>query len=114
MIFKVDDLIAEIYANRAKHRAVFELALEGYHSEMLKKLERWTDEIRRGKTHTEYVSLPIPRDHTKEYDKVLKMLEMTTDTHIEMSDSDFAQYVMDDWSWKREFIGTASNYTSVD
>jgi hypothetical protein len=114
MVFKVAELKVVIHMNRQKHREIFELALKGYHAEMLKQLERWTDEIRRGKVHKQYVSLPIPQDHTKEYDKVLKMLEMTVDKTIEMSESDFAQYVMDDWAWKREFAATASNYTTVD
>ena len=54
--------------------------------------------------------LDEPINHTKSYDKVIARMEMTVDETLYISHTDFDRYVLDDWSWKREFAATASLY----
>ncbi len=51
-------------------------------------------------------------DMTKEYDRVIKMLEMSVDTQIELSSSEFQNYVMDDWAWSDNAKLSNSTYTA--
>ncbi len=108
---KKKELLTTIQANRATHRQEFEAALEGYRTHVVAELERTLMEARRGQT-IRGVSFTVPSDHTDDYDRAIRMLEMSVDEEIEISQHDFAQYVMDDWSWKRDFLTTNSLYTA--
>jgi hypothetical protein len=54
--------------------------------------------------------LPEPQDHTIDYDRVIKMLEMSVDSLIELDEGAFDQYVMDNWSWKGDALATNEMY----
>jgi hypothetical protein len=41
------------------------------------------------------------------------MCQWATETEVELSQAEFAQYVMDDWGWRQDFVATAANYTQV-
>lgn len=110
---KKADLIAKVSANRAKHRAIFEEAVEGYRIKVVAILEDHIEQIEQGHVQRVYVSLPEPSDHTGDYDRVLAMLDMSIDDDIEIDDVSFGKYVMDDWTWKNEFIGTNAMYSET-
>lgn len=60
-----------------------------------------------------YLHIPEkPENHSKDYERVLKMLEMSTETEIELTQQDFSRYVMDEWEWKSKFETSTSAYTS--
>lgn len=105
-------LIEAITANRKGHRAIFEEAVEGYKEQVEKVLEERLAEIRRGQIIHISVNLPLPQDHTRDYDRVLKMLEMSVDETVTLDETTFAMYVMDDWNWKHGFLQTNSAYSA--
>jgi hypothetical protein len=108
---KKTDLLDKIKENRAMHRAIFEKALKGYRKAVVAELEFMLDEARKGRRIKRQIELIEPMDQTREYDRVVRMLEMSTDDIIELSQQDFAQYVMDDWAWKQQFLSTTLPYT---
>ena len=67
--------------------------------------------IKAGKVVAVQVSLPQPENHTKDYDRVIKMLEMCVNDTVELDEHTFQCYVMDDWTWKRSFLASNSNYS---
>jgi len=109
---KKDELLAAVKKNREGHRAVFEEALEGYRKQAVAELEAILAEAKAGKRIRRGVSLIEPTDQTREYDRIIRALEMSTDQVIELSEGEFAQYVMDDWHWKGQFIATTQAYMS--
>jgi hypothetical protein len=106
------DLIEKMKANRDEHRAIFEEALEGYRARAIEILEEHLERIKKGKVERVAVMLPIPEDHTRDYDRVLMMLDMSVDEQIQLDERRFQQYVLDDWTWQREFLTASSNYSS--
>jgi hypothetical protein len=38
---------------------------------------------------------------------------MSTDTVVELSEQEFRQYVMDDWSWKHNFLASNAMYSAA-
>src|SRR5262245_50103453 len=107
---KREDLLVRIRGNRDKHRTIFEKALEGYRKEAVAWLEEVLDDAKgRGQTRGE-MELIEPQDHTRDYDRVILMLEMSVDPVIELDAQTFAMYAMDDWSWKRDFLHSTSRY----
>jgi hypothetical protein len=104
------DLLAVLQENRATHRTVFDAALEAYGRAARETLQGELDRLADGKVREVYVHLPRPQDHTTDYDRVIRMVTMHTGDTIQLGETDAAQYVMDDWHWKREFVKMSGTY----
>lgn len=108
-----DDLLAKVKSNREKHREIFLEALEGYRADALDVLDRQVRDLRDGKTPRIQIILDRPEDHTRDYDRVISMLEMHKSDEFVLTETDFAQYALDDWSWKRQWALSNSGYVSA-
>lgn len=113
MTFSKAELVQVIQKNRDEHRGIFEEAVDGYRQKVVGELEAYVERVKRGDLVRVYVSFPEPSDHTRDYDRLLKMLAMSVDTDVELTEGQFAQYVLDDWDWKRQFIQTNSAYSAT-
>jgi hypothetical protein len=60
-----------------------------------------------------YISLPMPEDHTDDYERAIKMLDLDVREDIELTEQEFAQYVLDDWGWKDQWTTTNSAYLAA-
>lgn len=107
---KVSDLQQILQANRAAHREKFLKAQEVYRQHVIEWLEARLDDARNGRKLERAIRLPEPEEHTEDYDRVLKMLELNQHETIELSESEVATYVMDDWGWKHSFAQNTTSY----
>lgn len=107
---KRTEVLEKLTVNRASHRTVFEQAIEGYHRAVVEHLENALADAKAGKQYSTSIYLPQPQDHTRDYDRAIAMLEMSLDDELELSSVEFAQFVLDDWGWKGDFISTSNNY----
>ncbi len=106
-----EELVGKLTANRTKHREIFLDAQEGYREQAIIELDKMLAEAKSGKKIRRAVVLTEPMDQTADYDRAIAMLEMSVDQHIQLSETDFACYVMDEWSWKRQFSMSNMGYT---
>lgn len=109
---KKDELLEKMKKNREGHRALFEKAVIGYRKALLERLEGMIADIKRGSRVEQTIRLPEPADHTKDYDCVISMLEMSTEDEIDLDSRSFSHYVMDDWAWKDEWVASNSVYAA--
>ncbi len=107
------ELLERLEENRAKHRTVFEAAVTGYRKEALDRLEHRIKQLKDGKLPDLFINLTVPEDHTRDYDRVIKMVQMHIGDTFELSEGDFGSYVMDDWKWKRQWAYTNSTYAAA-
>lgn len=112
VVVQKDKLVETLTANRDAHRAIFEEALEGYKTRSVELLEEHIERINKGKVERIVVSLPVPEDHTDDYDRALTSLEWSIFDEVELTMREFDQYVRDNWSWKNEFTATTSLYNN--
>lgn len=105
-------LLEALKDNRDNHRAVFEAGVEEYQNRVIRELQQRIKSLRAGAKTNVHISLPEPEDHTLDYDRIIRMLEMTVDDEITISEYDFAQYVMDDWDWARGFARNTAAYAA--
>jgi len=110
MKFPVKKLLEVVQKNRDTHRSTFEKAMESYRKLAIAELERGIDDAKAGRKIMRGLSLVEPMDQTKDYDRVLSMLNMTSDENIELDEQKYAQYILDQWSWKAQFDATNSRY----
>ncbi len=108
---KKSRLIEIITKNRTEHRAIFDEACVGYAKMMEQELETRLKEIRSGKKIVRITAMAVPEDHTGDYDRVLKMLDLAEETEIVLQERDVAMYIMDDWQWKQNFLISNSHYS---
>jgi len=103
-------LLNKVKENREQHRNLFLKAQEGYRALVIKELDAMLAEARDGKPIRRAIMLPEPVDHTKDYDRVVAMLEMSVDAIIELSSQEFEEYVLDNWNWSQLAMLTNSRY----
>jgi hypothetical protein len=106
-------LLAILKGNREKHKAVFDEAMVGYKQQVTKLLKEHLMRVQAGKNVRVHIVLTQPVNQTKSYDRVIGMLEMALANEVELSEEDYQQYVMDDWSWKEEFLTSNARYSST-
>lgn len=110
---KKDELLGIVRTNREQHRAIFLEAQVGFRAQAVAELDNMLERAKAGGRIPRSWSLLAPIDQTKEYDRVLKMLEMSVDDVIELSQIDFARYVMDDWEWREQFLASNARYSKM-
>lgn len=110
---KKEELLQALHKNRDAHRKIFEEAQEGYREEAIKLLDKALEDAKHGKEIRTHIQLMAPIDQTKDYDRAIRMVEMSVDDVIEIDERDFACYVMDDWDWKRQFLTTNAFYSKT-
>ncbi len=114
MRVKKPELLAILRRNRDRHARFFKKAHVRYRGALVRELQSMIRQARKGKLIRKVVTLSEPEDHTREYDRVVRMIEMSIDDTIELDEQDFTKYVLDDWAWKRQFLEGLGMYLSAD
>jgi hypothetical protein len=111
---KVDKvtLIKTLRKNRKRHRALFLKAQDVYRIRMIEELDRALDEAKNGGVIRRAFSLPVPEDHTAEFDTVIQMLEWDKSKNVLLSHHEFRTYVENEWGWQQSFTANTEAYTS--
>jgi TFIIF-interacting CTD phosphatase-like protein len=107
---KKDELLTTLKKNREIHLREYKAAHEGYKKAFVKELTSMLARAKKGK-FIHHVALQEPANYTSSYDKVIKMLTMSVNDTILITDSEFSQYVLDEWNWKAH--STAVNMAYV-
>ena len=105
-------LLEKIRINRDNHHKGFLEATKAYRLEAIEVLDQALEDARAGRRIITSTSLVQPVDMTKEYDQIIMMLKMSVDEEIELSNTEFQNYVMDDWSWSGAVGASNSAYTA--
>lgn len=111
-----EKLLGIVQENRDKHCAAFTESVEDYKRAVLKiatnnlKLAKTADLEQIAKFQT---LPPKPTSHEREYDRAIRMLELSVETVIEIDQNIFNQLVLDEWQWKNAFLTNSTLYKSL-
>lgn len=115
-----DELLAVLRKNREQHVQDYNAACIGYRDVALRRIEESFQEARsivnrlkEGQTVSVVgfrINLSVPVSYEKAYDQIIRMMEMSVDTEIVLTASQFACFVMDDWEWKEEWASSNAQY----
>ena len=108
--FARDDLLLKVKANREKHIKTHSIALCEYRKDLITYLQEKLEDAKNEKDIKHQIDLIRPVEYTKHYDRAIAMLEMTTNTEIELEQVNFAQLVLDEWTWSESFVHSTSGY----
>lgn len=98
---KKEELLDKLRQNRDEHLDIFLKAQEKYRELVIEQLYIALEKARSGKEIITFIALQEPINQSKDYNRVISMLEMSVDDHITLSETEFSQYVLNDWQWKR-------------
>lgn len=105
-------LLEVLKQNRESHVAEYTSAMEEYRKDAIAALKKNLKDAQNGGDIVLYASLVAPQNFTASYDTVIKMLEMSSDEIVELTISEFQQYVEDNWQWKGSFLASTSMYNA--
>ena len=132
---RIIDLLVKLKENREAHHDTFLLARDGYREHAKGMFAEQLHLAEQGWSFQNSVILDPPKDHTRDYDQAIQMLEMSlvgfvepqlqhlkedqvkeetprlrNMATIEISKRDFACFVRDDWGWKDEWFANTRSY----
>lgn len=107
------ELLQIVRANKITHIAEFLEAVEDYKKLVLQiaqgnvKLAKTADleQFKRIKAQP-----AAPVSYENDYQRAIRMLELSVEDVIEVEEDVFNQLVLDEWSWKRSFTMSNSTY----
>lgn len=105
------ELLTVLETNRGLHQRIFEEALEGYRKKVIETLERQLAAARAGDRVPESIIIRRPVNQQAEYNRAIRMMEMSVEDEIVLSTNEFDAYVMDRWAWKQNFLSSNKMYS---
>lgn len=114
-------LLEKLHANRHRHAQEYEETLNGWREQMIMGFELLMSEARieidRLKETREYKGIRVPnlsrpKSHEGAYTRVIAMLEMSLAESVTITETQFRQYVMDEWDWQSEFTSSKMSYSN--
>ncbi len=110
---KRTELLEALIKNRETHKTEYIEAYEGFKIAFVQEAEKLLVRAKEGKFDRAHIGLTPPSDHTKDYDRVIRMMEMCTVPEVIITEQQFSQYVLDEWGWQRDFGASKALYAQA-
>lgn len=104
------ELLKQLEENKANHRAKFEKAIEGWRRDSIASATAFIENIKSNRKVVGLVLDSIPKDMSSEYDTVIAMCKWNIEDTMELSQQEVQQYILDDWSWKKNWTTSNAKY----
>jgi hypothetical protein len=110
-------LLEALRQNLIIHRAEYLEALAEFHARLLADLKLAVKKV----NSTENIedlkefqfNITFPQNHESDYTEVIEMLEMSTDTVINLDSESFKAYFKNEWNWQSYFKHAKALYATV-
>lgn len=106
-------LLETLKANRETHGESFKQAMTGYVALQREELENLLKKLNDGEAIPSRLRELPPEDHTKDYDEAIAMMEWAIGPEVLLTQSQFRQYVMDNWGWKEQWTASNTGYITA-
>jgi len=111
VIVNKQELIGKIKENLANHLSEYKAAHAIWIEDTIADFKAHIKSLKETGKRSENVKNGIePSSQEKSYERALKMLEMSVEDQIVLSQEEFSQYVMDEWYWTPTFKSVTSTY----
>jgi len=110
------ELLDIVVANKRKHVTEFAEAVKDYKKAAIKVAKEHVELAKSGDLEqiARIRAMPNkPASYEKEYDRAVRMLELSVEDVIELEADVFNQLVLDEWAWKNMFITSNSLYKTL-
>lgn len=105
-------LLDALRTNRTAHVELFQQAIEKYRLKAIAWFEDSILTIKQGGEVQVQLRLPIPEEHTDDFDRAIEMIEWHQGDSIELTEHQFENFVRNRWDWHRTFTSNTASYVS--
>jgi hypothetical protein len=105
-----EQLLEILRKNRDAHTQEYSEIRKAFEEAFVKAAAKLLKSAKAGDYTKSSISLSCPNSHEKDYSRIIRMLEMSVATEVQVSEDQFQQYVEDDWDWKHSFELSKSTY----
>jgi hypothetical protein len=109
------ELLGIVQENKKKHVEAFKESVADYKKAALQIAKDNLALVKTGKIE-EIIKVksmpPKPASFENEYNRAIRMLELSVDEVIELQQDVFNQLVLDEWHWKQAFVSNSTIYKS--
>ena len=110
---KKDELLKIVRENKEKHIKDYNESVSDYKKAVLKIAKSNLELAKTGKIE-EIIKFRVvpskPSSYENEYNRAIRMLELSVEDIIELQSDIFNQLVLDEWQWKSSFVSTSTLY----
>lgn len=109
-------LLSIVRENREKHIKEYDESVADYKAAAVKVAAEHVELAKTGELSkiAKIKAMPsAPVNYEKEYDRAIRMLELSVEKEIEVEEDIFNQLVLDEWAWKHQFVASASLYKTL-
>lgn len=106
-------LINILKTNLEQHKADYKEALITYRAAVVVKARELAELADTDKEFNTNLNLTAPQDYSKEYTRLIGMLEMDIGTEVELDAHEYQQYIQDEWNWKYGASMLNSSYKTL-
>jgi hypothetical protein len=110
---KKEELLQKLTVNFGKWKKVHRRAMNAYWRTVSSTLRKSRIKaVRKDPTWMSGIVLTPPEDHSDDFETAIRMLRMSCEDEVEVSEEDFNSYVLNRWHWRQGYIARASVYCS--
>jgi len=111
--FDKAEVLKVLKENRDKHAAMVQEAREGFVAAAREKLNATLDQLEAGELTQLAVRIDPPKDHTRDYDTIIKQLEMSKDETMKLNTAEVRTFIMDEWDWSHRAIAHNARFSQT-
>lgn len=106
------ELLEIVQNNRIKHVKEYDEAVQDYLEAVVVIAKNNLKKAKTGdRAKFKFESFPTaPKSYENDYDKAIRMIELSVDDVIEVEEHTFSQLVLDEWTWKQSFSVSNAAY----
>jgi hypothetical protein len=108
-----EELLGKLTVNFERWNKVHRKAMNAYWRTVSSTLSKArVKAIKKDSTWLDGIVMTPPEDHSDDFETAIKMIKMSCDKEIAISEDDFNSYVLNRWHWRQGYIARASIYCS--
>lgn len=109
------ELLKIVKENATKHVADYDEAVEDFKAGVIKVAKANLKMANTGDVASfNFQRMPsAPVNYADNYNRAIRMLELSVEDVIEVEDHIFNQLVLDEWGWKQQFVAQSALYKSL-
>jgi len=108
---KKKDIISALEKNKKKHIKAYEKAVQEYDKIARKQIKEFEKELDKGNMGMQ-INLTTPINNSARYSKLINMFELELKDEIELSQSQFDEFIHDEFGWSRQAYATNESFKS--
>ena len=110
------ELLKIVRDNQKKHIKEYDESVKDYKKAAIKIAKEHVELAKTGDLEqiAKIKAMPSkPTSYEKDYDRAIRMLELSVDDTIELEEDIFNQLVLDEWTWKHQFVASGALYKTL-